>query len=111
MASKSEVGHAKNIANFQVHIEFFITYNAVYNPSKASLKLPALKALKIYAVATAFTKVSNSRIARNKTLYTAQVNLYETALDVKKYVKSIFGTGSPEYAQVSSLKFSKPRAL
>lgn len=240
MASKSEVGHAKNVANFQDLIEFVITYDTVYNPSKASLKLPALKALKTFAdsklaevitkntafngavnarilafashreystrlinallstdasketiddakgfnrkiqgiraskiaepvdpnaeppktisssqmsydqliqhfeglratleseatytpnevdlqiatlkakiadmiqknnaVATTYANVSKSRLERNKTLYTGTDNLVETAGEVKKYVKSIYGASSPEFAQVSGIKFSK----
>ena len=46
MTSTSEVGHAKNVANFQDLIEFVIGYGATYNSSKNSLKLPQLIALK-----------------------------------------------------------------
>ena len=242
MASTSEVGHAKNVANFQDLIEFVIGYGATYNPSKNSLKLPQLIALKdnaqsklndvitkntIYnnkvnermvafgnlkslstrlvnalqttdatnetinnaktfnrkmqgkkssstqvptdpntpapttistsqqsydqliqhlaglksvletepsytpnevelqiatidskiadlsakntAVATAYTNISNSRISRNETLYTNENGIYETASEVKKYIKSVFGASSPQYNQVSGIKFSKPR--
>ena len=242
MASTSEVGHAKNVANFQDLIEFVIGYGATYNPSKNSLKLPQLIALKdnaqaklndvitkntIYnnkvnermvafsnlksfstrlvnalqttdatnetinnaktfnrkmqgkkasttqastdpnapapatistsqqsydqliqhltglksvletepsytpneielqiatidskiadlsakntAVATAYTNISNSRISRNETLYTSENGIYETASEVKKYIKSVFGASSPQYNQVSGIKFSKPR--
>ena len=52
MASTSEVGHAKNVANFQDLIEFVTAYGATYNPSKNSLKLPQLIALKASADAT-----------------------------------------------------------
>ena len=55
MASTSEVGHAKNVANFQDLIEFVTGYGATYNPSKNSLKLPQLVALK----ATAETKLTD----------------------------------------------------
>ena len=242
MASTSEVGHAKNVANFQDLIEFVIGYGATYNPSKNSLKLPQLIALKdnaqaklndvitkntIYnnkvnermvafsnlksfstrlvnalqttdatnetinnaktfnrkmqgkkasttqastdpnapapatistsqqsydqliqhlaglksvletepsytpnevelqiatidskiadlsakntAVATAYTNISNSRISRNETLYTSENGIYETASEVKKYIKSVFGASSPQYNQVSGIKFSKPK--
>ncbi len=242
MASTSEVGHAKNVANFQDLIEFVIGYDTTYNPSKNSLKLPQLIALKdnaqaklndvitkntIYnnkvnermvafsnlksfstrlvnalqttdatnetinsaktfnrkmqgkkastaqtptdpntpapttistsqqsydqliqhlaglksvletepsytpneielqiatidskiadlstkntAVATAYTNISNSRISRNETLYTSENGIYETASEVKKYIKSVFGASSPQYNQVSGIKFSKPR--
>lgn len=52
MASTSEIGHAKNVANFQDLIEFVTAYGATYNPSKNSLKLPQLIALKASADAT-----------------------------------------------------------
>lgn len=240
MASKSEVGHAKNVANFQDLIEFVAGYNTTYNPSKTSLKLPQLITLKTEAdnklgvvisrntdynnkvnerslafsdvktlgtrlvnalqttdasketindakgfnrklqgkrasgtqtptdpnapapttisssqlsfdqliqhlaglkavleaepsytpnetdlqvatldakiadltakntaVANAYTSVSNARIDRNKTLYTATANLVDTATEVKKYVKSVFGSTSPEFAQVKGIKFGK----
>ena len=242
MASTSEVGHAKNVANFQDLIEFVTGYGATYNPSKNSLKLPQLVALKATAetkltdviskntaynnkvnermvafsnlkslstrlvnalqttdattqtindaktfnrkmqgkkasasqtptdpnapapktistsqqsydqliqhlaglksvleeessytpnetdlqvatidakiadltakntaVSTAYTNISNSRISRNETLYTSDNGIFETASEVKKYIKSVFGASSPHYNQVSGIKFSKPK--
>ena len=242
MASTSEVGHAKNVANFQDLIEFVTGYGATYNPSKNSLKLPQLVALKATAetkltdviskntaynnkvnermvafsnlkslstrlvnalqttdattqtindaktfnrkmqgkkasasqtptdpnapapktistsqqsydqliqhlaglksvleeessytpnetdlqvatidakiadltakntaVSTAYTNISNSRISRNETLYTSDNGIFETASEVKKYIKSVFGESSPQYNQVSGIKFSKPK--
>ena len=43
MASTSETGHAKNVANFETLISFCAGYGATYNPSKANLKVPALQ--------------------------------------------------------------------
>ena len=45
MASTSETGHAKNVANFQELIAFVTGYGATYNPNKNALKLPQLNAL------------------------------------------------------------------
>ena len=45
MASTSETGHLKNVANFDELISFAMGYGETYNPSKAALKLDALKAL------------------------------------------------------------------
>ena len=45
MASTSETGHAKNIANFQDLISFCEGYGSTYNPTKESLKIPKLQAL------------------------------------------------------------------
>lgn len=43
MASTSETGHAKNVANFENLISFCVGYGATYNPSKANLKVAALQ--------------------------------------------------------------------
>jgi hypothetical protein len=45
MASVSEVGHAKNIANLQDLISFCQGYGAVYNPTKSSLTITSLQTL------------------------------------------------------------------
>lgn len=45
MASTSETGHAKNVANFDELVSFVAGYGTAYNPSKASIKLTALQAL------------------------------------------------------------------
>lgn len=45
MASTSETGHAKNVANFQNLLAFVKGYGATYNPSKDALKVPQLEAL------------------------------------------------------------------
>ena len=68
MASTSEVGHAKNVANFQDLIEFVTGYGATYNPSKSSLKLAKLVALK----ATAETKLTD--VISKNTNYNNKVN-------------------------------------
>jgi hypothetical protein len=43
MASISETGHAKNVANFESLITSITAFGTNYNPSKDSLKLPALQ--------------------------------------------------------------------
>ena len=86
-----------------------------YTPNETDLQVASIQtkiadlSTKNTAVATAYTIISNSRIARNETLYTSAISLVETALEVKKYVKSVFGATSPQYAQIKSIEFSKPR--
>ena len=43
MASTTESGHAKNVANFESLISFVKGYGATYNPSKDSIKIVALE--------------------------------------------------------------------
>lgn len=57
------------------------------------------------AVATAYANISNARIARNETLYSATDGLVKTAFDVKNYVKAVFGASSPQFAQVKGIGF------
>jgi hypothetical protein len=45
MTSTSETGHAKNVANFEDLISFCTGYGTAYNPSKVTIKLPALNTL------------------------------------------------------------------
>ncbi|KQS92857.1 hypothetical protein [Chryseobacterium sp. Leaf394] len=66
MASTSETGHAKNIANFQTLIEFVKGYGAAYNPSKQSIQLPALLALKASADSEMANTLSKKNIYKNK---------------------------------------------
>lgn len=84
-----------------------------YSPNEVDLQITSLDTLtadltdKNTEVSKSYTKVSNARIARNKTLYTEAESLVETANDVKKYIKSVFGATSPEVAQVKGLEFRK----
>jgi len=80
-------------------------------PNENELKIATLSAKQLdlisknNAVATAYVTVSNSRIARDKILYDDATGLVDTALEVKKYVKSVYGVTSPEYAQVKGIEF------
>ncbi len=66
MASTSETGHAKNVANFEDFISFVTAYGATYNPSKASIKLANLNAIFTQAKAD-ITNVMNKTVVFNNT--------------------------------------------
>ena len=84
-----------------------------YAPNEVDLKIVTLTAkqadltAKNNAVATAYTHISNSRIGRNSTLYTPTTGLFDIATEVKKYIKSIYGATSPQFAQVKGIEFRK----
>lgn len=86
-----------------------------YAPNENDLKIATLTTKQVdltaknSAVTTAYTNVSNSRIARDKTLYSTEGSIFEVASDVKKYIKSLYGASSPEFAQVKGLEFKKPK--
>lgn len=88
-----------------------LTTTAAYAPNETDINLTGL-ATKLGELQTANSDVSNayaawsnSRISRNEELYNALTGLVPVALNVKKYVKSLFGATSPQYKQVNSLKF------
>lgn len=86
-----------------------------YNPNETDLQLESINTKitelsdKNLAVANAYTKISNARISRNKTLYNANDGLVDIAMEIKKYIKSVFGATSPEFAQVKGIEFIKPK--
>ena len=70
MASISETGHANNVANLESLITSATAFGTSYNPSKESIKLPALKSLlstskeSLNAVNIAQSAYSNAVAAR-----------------------------------------------
>ena len=86
-----------------------------YAPNETELAIATLTAkqadltAKNNEVSTAYTNISNSRIARNTTLYADNTGLVEIATEVKKYIKSLFGASSPEFAQVKGIEFKKAK--
>ncbi len=86
-----------------------------YAPNENDLKIVTLTAkqadltAKNNAVATAYTNISNSRISRDTTLYGTDTGLLDIATEVKKYVKSVYGATSPQFAQVKGIVFTKKR--
>lgn len=86
-----------------------------YAPNENDLKLATLStkqadlSSKNIIVSEYYVAVSNSRIHRDKTLYNTDTGLVDVAAEVKKYVKSVFGAVSPEYAQIKGIEFKKAK--
>lgn len=84
-----------------------------YAPNEADLKVTALTALyndlkaKNLAVINTEVPLNNARIARNDIMYKENIGLVDIALDIKTYIKSVYGATSPQFKQISGLKFSK----
>ena len=84
-----------------------------YNPNENELKISELATLldKMKSANTdvinAYTAISNARIQRNETFYNSDSGIYESATETKKYIKSVFGSRSPQYNQIRGLLFKK----
>jgi hypothetical protein len=86
-----------------------------YAPNENELKVANLDTYvtdllnKNNKVAIAIAAISNARIDRDKVLYAKDTGLFDLAQAVKLYVRSVYGTNSPEYAQVKSLVFTNKK--
>ena len=60
------------------------------------------------AAVTAVAEARTARAARDEELYNDTDGIQVLADLVKKYVKSVFGTDSPQYRQLQALKIKKP---
>jgi len=101
MASTSETGHAKNVANFDELISFVTGYGTAYNPTKASLCLPELQNLS--------TRAKNAIDAVNAALpaYTNAVAAREVAFAplnklVTRVINALKATDSTEQVDDSA---------
>ena len=109
-ASVSQQSFDKLIDHFSQLI-VTLTAEPKYVPNENELKIVSLNILltdlkaKNTVAINATTALSNARIARDRLLYAEGTGLADTALAVKQYVKSLFGATSPQYKQVSGLKF------
>ena len=112
--SASQQSYDQIIEHFSKLIEI-LKSEPTYTPNEADLKIVALTA-QLAALKTAntnvknaYTAISNARIARDKTLYKEKTGMYDVTLDVKNYVKSLYGISSPEFKQLSKIKFKNPQ--
>ena len=109
--STSQQSYDSMIDHFKKLIET-VSQDANYNPNENELKLATLQT-KLSSLKTSNTDIvnsytiwSNSRINRNTILYNPTTGLVQIVLEVKKYVKSVFGATSPQFKQVSKLEFT-----
>jgi hypothetical protein len=112
--SASQQSYDQLIEHFSKLIEV-LKSEPTYTPNETDLKVVTLNTqLTAFKTANtnvtnAYTAVSNTRIARDKTLYKENTGMYDVTGDVKNYVKSLYGISSPEFKQLSKIKFSKPK--
>ena len=111
--STSRQSYTQQAENFETLLQLLSTIPA-YNPNENDLKLANLNTYKDSLVSSTQSvdqteaELNNKLIERDNILYTEGTGLYSIAQNVKKYVKSIYGATSTEYANVSAIKFTSP---
>jgi hypothetical protein len=112
--SSSQQSYTQQIQHFSGLISV-LNSEPSYSPNETDLQIATLQAklneltTKNNEVATSYANISNARIARNTTLYSTEGSIFDVASEVKKYIKSIYGASSPEFAQVKGIEFKKPK--
>ena len=108
--STSQMSFDNRLDNFDKLIQL-LDSSPLYTPNETDLQLTTIKTYydtlnaKNAAVKTAIIPLSNARISRDEIMYKAGASMVDIALDVKTYIKSVFGATSPQYKQVSKLAF------
>ncbi|MCL9805383.1 hypothetical protein NAT51_07610 [Flavobacterium amniphilum] len=84
-----------------------------YKPNEGELKIDTLIArqndliAKNHAVLVAHSFINSARNERNQMLYSDNHGLVDIAAEVKNYVKSVYGSSSPEFSEVKGIEFEK----
>jgi len=87
----------------------------LYSPNEAELTTAAIREmyLSLKAAQTDWNRTDAlldvAKSQRNVVLYADNTGMCDIGAGVKKYVKSAFGSDSPEYKSVSDIKFTKKR--
>ena len=109
--SSSQMSYDNRLDNFDKFIKL-LTSVTLYAPNEADLKIAALTLTyndlkaKNLTVINSETALTNARIARDVVMYADNTGMVDISVDVKSYVKSIFGATSPQFKQISKLKFT-----
>jgi len=108
--TKHNHGYEARVENFDRLIELLMTVPA-YTPNEADLSIAGLTSLhddlkeKNSDVVNATTQYNNARLARFNILDKPDTGLTYVGLKSKNYIISAFNARSPQYKQVSKLRF------
>ncbi|MBA3898838.1 MAG: hypothetical protein H0X62_01300 [Bacteroidetes bacterium] len=95
MAKTSETGHAKNVANFAVLIDFIEGYGPTYNPTLNAIKLVELKNL--HTQAETGLSLTNQASATYKPAINAREQSYESLSKlINRVLNALQATGASE---------------
>jgi len=114
--STAQLSYTNIVDHFKKYETLLTSLGTNYAPNENELKLATLST-QIAAwetlnnqVDVAETASKNALIKRDKNFYADKTGIPDIAADVKEYIKSVFGAGSPEHKMVTKITFSKPKS-
>lgn len=108
--SASQLSYDNQLNTLDKQVKLLATIPS-YAPNETELQLATLTSLyndllqKNRDVTTKTTELNVLRLNRDKVMYDAETGIVALAQDVKNYVKSIFGAGTPQYRLISGIPF------
>lgn len=110
-SSTSRQSFTQQAENFGLLVQLLATLPG-YTPNEEDIKLSNLtiyhSSLKsaTEVVDQTEAELNTKMIERDKILYAEETGLYNIVMNVKKYVKSLYGATSQEYINVSTIEFT-----
>ncbi|HEX2967504.1 MAG TPA: hypothetical protein VHO46_00250 [Bacteroidales bacterium] len=110
--SASQMSYDSRTGNFRELVQLLSSIPE-YIPNEKELQVDTLKSLsddlitKNIFVINAMMALNNARASRNEIMYSPVKGMVDVALDVKSYLKSVFGPTSLQYKKVAGLDFTK----
>ncbi|MBI4727015.1 hypothetical protein HY768_07305 [candidate division TA06 bacterium] len=110
--STSQMSYDNRVANFKALVAL-LGGIPTYKPNEADLKVAALNAYLDTlpglgdAVNKAAVALAKARANRDNLLYAKGTGAVDLGLKAKKYVKSVFGSSSPEFKSISKIELKK----
>ena len=112
--STAQLSFTNIVDHYKKYKTLITSLGTNYAPNETDINLAALTA-KITEWETLNNQVDkvetaskNALIKRNKNFYSDKTGIPDLGADVKEYVKSVYGAGSPEHKLVSKISFTKP---
>lgn len=110
--STSQMDYASQVSNFEKLVNL-LEHIQDYQPNEEDLKIHSLRNV-LNDLKTKNSEVINTTIQLNKNRTQLKqltnkplIGLVDCTVDVKSYIKSVYGTKSAEYKSVSKLRFAK----
>ncbi len=109
--STSHRSYDNLLITFKSLIELLLT-ESKYHPNESELSTTGLSNLyqdlytKVQTVTQSGANLNLARIERNRVLYKGEINLCKIGVNVKSYIKAIFGAGSEHYKKISGIRLA-----
>jgi hypothetical protein len=106
MASTSETGHAKNVANFDEFISYVASFGQIYNPTKPALRLEALQT-KLVSAKSALSSVNAALPAYSNAVAAREVAFAPLSRMVTRVINALKATDTSDQVDQNAKTYAR----